>query len=54
MHVGDDPGNDVEAAGSSGMTAVWMNRKNRAWPDRLARPDHEVADFHDLLNLLGL
>lgn len=52
LHVGDDPWMDVEAARVLGMTAVWVNRYARAWPDELAPPTLTVTDLHQLKDWL--
>jgi HAD superfamily hydrolase (TIGR01549 family) len=52
LHVGDDPGNDIESAATLGMTTVWVNRTQSDWPDNMHKPDHEISDLHGLLALL--
>ncbi|MCU0834974.1 MAG: HAD family hydrolase [Chromatiaceae bacterium] len=52
LHLGDDPWLDVEPARRLGMTAVWVNRDGRPWPEDLAPPDAEIGDLTTLRNLL--
>jgi putative hydrolase of the HAD superfamily len=52
LHLGDDPWMDVEGARAVGMTAVWVNRYGRAWPDELAPPTLTVTTLHQLLDWL--
>jgi len=54
LHLGDDPWRDVEAARSAGLTAVWVNRYGRTWPDELAPPTLMVTDFHQVLAWLDV
>ena len=48
IHVGDDPLLDVDTARRIGMTAVWVNREGKPWPDSLEPPDLEVVDLGQL------
>ncbi|MFE8034610.1 HAD family hydrolase, partial [Thiohalocapsa marina] len=52
VHLGDDPWMDVEAARAIGMTAIWVNRYDRTWPDELAPPELTLTDLHRLLDWL--
>lgn len=52
-HAGDHPQNDVAAARTMGMTAVWVNRGHHAWPDGLAPAEHVVRDLGQLARLVG-
>lgn len=52
LHLGDDPYLDVEAARGIGMTAVWINRERRPWPDDLDPPAAQVADLVGLQHWL--
>ena len=52
LHLGDDPELDVAAAQAAGLTAAWMNREGRAWPDHLRPPDLEVATLGELVSHL--
>lgn len=52
LHIGDDPLRDVDAARRIGLSAVWVNRDNRPWPDELEPPLHAVNDLHGLVRWL--
>lgn len=52
LHIGDDPHRDVVAAQLIGMSAVWMNRFDRQWPQELNAADAQVKDLHELRTLL--
>lgn len=52
LHLGDDPRADVEGARAAGVTAVWVNRYGRAWPDELSPPALTVTNLHQLLDWL--
>ena len=52
LHLGDDPWMDVEGARAVGMTAVWVNRYGRTWPDELAPPALTVTTLHQFLDWL--
>ena len=47
LHLGDDPWLDVEAARAFGLTAIWVDRHGRAWPDALAPPALAVSSLHE-------
>ena len=51
-YVGDDPYGDVAGAQRAGMHAIWMNWESKEYPAELTRPDHTIADFQALLELL--
>ena len=36
LHVGDDPLLDVAGASWAGMRTCWINRRDEAWPERIA------------------
>ncbi len=48
LHVGDEPYLDVEAARRLGISAVWINRTGRPWPDDLLPPALTITDLHQL------
>ncbi|WP_296704122.1 HAD family hydrolase [Thiocapsa sp. UBA6158] len=52
LHLGDDPWMDVEGARAVGVTAVWVNRYGRTWPDDLTPPTLTVTTLHQLLDWL--
>jgi putative hydrolase of the HAD superfamily len=53
-YVGDNPRADVVGSRNAGMTSVWINRVNRAWPDDLEPADHELHTLADLPAALDL
>lgn len=52
LHVGDDPLRDVHAARQAGLSAVWVNRDGKPWPDDIEPPDAEIRHLEQLLRLL--
>lgn len=58
VHVGDDPEHDIKGAQEVGMHTVWMNSRNKTWPDtprasreitrlqQLPKAIAEIADSH--------
>lgn len=54
LHVGDEPLLDVQAARDAGMSAVWVNRTGRDWPESLQPPEREIQDLAELVDWLGL
>lgn len=52
-YVGDNPRADVVGSRHAGMTAVWINRDGRRWPDDLEPPDHELTSLLDLPAAIG-
>lgn len=52
LHIGDHPSMDVDGARAAGLRAAWINRVSLAWPDDLARPEAEINDLHDLVQML--
>ena len=53
LFVGDEPYADVVGPRAVGMQTVWVNRSGAAWPDALPAADANVADFDELMALLG-
>jgi putative hydrolase of the HAD superfamily len=53
VYVGDHPAYDVVGSLQAGYHAVWINREQTCWPDHLPEPVHQVADLHELENLLS-
>ncbi|MCP3817881.1 HAD family hydrolase [Streptomyces sp. A3M-1-3] len=49
--VGDNPETDVAGGRRAGLRTIWI-RNGRAWPDRLAPPDHCVRDAGAAIALL--
>ena len=53
MYVGDNPANDIDPGNEVGMITVRSLRGGRhAGLQGKSRPDHEIANFHDLRKLL--
>lgn len=52
--VGDDPELDVEGARRVGMTPVWINRDQAAWPEAVEPPPYAITTLTDLTKLLGI
>jgi len=50
--VGDTPSSDVAGAQAAGVRAIWLNWERQTYPAGMAPPDHSIADFSDLLELL--
>ena len=50
--VGDSPSSDVLGAAGAGMSAVWVNRRGRTYPDGYPEPAAEVSDLDGILDLL--
>jgi len=50
--VGDTPQSDVAGAHAAGMGAVWINWERKVYPEELAPPEHTIAQFDQLLELL--
>ena len=53
LHVGDHPENDVIAARTAGMAAVWVNRQGQEWPLEGECPVGIVACLGELADELG-
>ena len=51
-YVGDDPIVDVAGARAAGMTTVWFDEGERAFPAEEAAPDHTIRSLGELLPLL--
>lgn len=52
LHVGDHPHEDVHAARSHGLHAVWANLLEQPWPQALPAHPHRIDrldELHDLL-----
>ena len=54
LHIGDDAALDVVGALAAGMQAVWLNRKQEAWPhgDTGRNPQRHTVDSLDALQQL--
>ncbi|MGA8575312.1 MAG: HAD family hydrolase [Candidatus Cybelea sp.] len=53
-YVGDDPEGDVAGAQAIGMQSVWINWERKEYPSQLRPPEHTIAEFPQLLELLPL
>jgi len=53
VHAGDHPQHDVAGARAAGMTAVWVDRGQHAWPGGLPPARHVVHDLAELAALVG-
>ena len=51
LYVGDSPWADVAGARNAGLRAVWLNRRNTAWPGDIEAPNETVSDVVGLLEL---
>ena len=51
LHVGDDPDNDIVAAGEAGWRTVWLNRSGDVWQHQESDPDDIVTDLYQLTKL---
>ena len=52
LHVGDHPHEDVHAARSHGLHAVWANLLEQPWPDSLPPHQHQIRQLEELPDLL--
>lgn len=52
IHVGDDPDLDVAGARLAGLRTVWVNRRQRHWPQHIVPPDLEVTELLALADVL--
>ena len=48
VHVGDDPNHDILGAQNMGMHTVWMNGRNKPWPEDQQRADEEIGNLKQL------
>ena len=48
IHIGDEPYYDVEAAHRANVSAIWVNRAGREWPQDLRPAEAEIASFTEL------
>ncbi|MCB1700995.1 MAG: HAD family hydrolase [Halioglobus sp.] len=47
VHVGDDPEHDIAGARAVGMHTVWMNAREKTWPDG-PPPSREISNLQQL------
>ncbi len=48
IHVGDDPHHDIHGAQNMGMATVWMNGRNKPWPEDQKAPDAKIVNLQEL------
>jgi FMN hydrolase / 5-amino-6-(5-phospho-D-ribitylamino)uracil phosphatase len=48
VHVGDDPRDDVEGAGSLGIASIWVNFANREYPPERLPPTITVSRLQEI------
>ncbi len=48
VHVGDEPYYDIEGAHRAGVSAVWINRNGREWPDEHRPPHAAIVHLGEL------
>ena len=48
IHVGDDPNHDILGAQNMGMHTVWMNGRNKVWPENQKPADEEISNLKEL------
>lgn len=53
-HIGDDPVHDVLGAKLAGVSAIWLNRDNKAWQRDDCEPDAVISSLSELPALLKL
>jgi HAD superfamily hydrolase (TIGR01509 family) len=53
-YVGDNPRTDVVGAHAAGLRTAWFNAEGRQYPPGLTRPDAEVRDIAEVLQLPSL
>lgn len=52
VYVGDSVELDIMGAMNAGAQTVWFNPHGTPYPDGLARPDHEIADLSELVEVV--
>lgn len=52
LHVGDHPRDDILGAHNAGITSVWLNRNQQEWEQDDFRPDYQISNLHQLIELL--
>jgi HAD superfamily hydrolase (TIGR01549 family) len=52
VHIGDDPVHDVLGAKLAGISAIWLNRENKAWQRDDCEPDAVISSLVELPVLL--
>ena len=54
LYVGDHPELDIVGASNSGWKTVWFNLNKKPWPEVSIRPDAEIQNISELLNILSI
>jgi putative hydrolase of the HAD superfamily len=54
LYVGDGQHTDVLGAKNAGIEMVWINRNRSVLLQGIPRPDHEIHDFRQLIEIAGL
>ncbi|MFH1140296.1 MAG: HAD family hydrolase [Chloroflexota bacterium] len=54
LFVGDQQYDDVHGAHAAGMRSVWLNRNGTQPDPHLARPDYQVANLTEVLDIPGV
>lgn len=52
LYVGDSVELDVMGAMNAGARTVWFNPRGQPYPDGLARPDFEISDLSELVDVV--
>ncbi len=52
LFVGDSVEYDVAGAVNAGVRSVWLNSQGKPYPDGAARPDFEIADLAELVEIV--
>ncbi len=52
MHIGDTPEADILGAKQSGIKAIYLNAKNRPYPDELSQPDFIIKKLNQIMEVL--
>ena len=53
VHIGDTPEADILGAKQSGMKAIYLNTKNKPYPEELSQPDFTVQELAQIPNVLS-
>jgi putative hydrolase of the HAD superfamily len=51
LHIGDSQRSDVLGAKRAGMLAAWLNRRSEKLKPGVPKPDYEITDLRELLDL---
>ena len=53
LYIGDSPWADIAGARHAGLSAAWLNRRGRGWPDDIETPETVVTSLSELAALLS-